>query len=79
VEDDPSFKREKIGTGRGGFSIKGAAAAAARARWDKVRREKAERGEESDGGEKRKSRSSARKKAPAADVTQESVASEFKR
>ncbi|RSH87287.1 hypothetical protein EHS25_003196 [Saitozyma podzolica] len=73
-EEDPSFKREKIGTGRGGFSIKGAAAAAARARWDKVRREKAERGEESDGGEKRKSRSSARKKAPAADVTQESVA-----
>jgi chromatin structure-remodeling complex protein RSC7 len=39
---------EKVGSGRGGFSVKGAAAAAARARWDKVRREKAERGEESD-------------------------------
>ncbi|RXK36924.1 hypothetical protein M231_05826 [Tremella mesenterica] len=40
---------ERIGSGRGGFSVKGAAAAAARARWDKVRREKAERGEDSDG------------------------------
>lgn len=39
---------EKVGSGRGGFSVKGAAAAAARARWAKVRREKAERGEESD-------------------------------
>ncbi|WVQ72504.1 hypothetical protein IAR50_002060 [Cryptococcus sp. DSM 104548] len=47
-EKDVSYKKEKIpgGSGRGGFSVKGAAAAAARARWEKVRREKAERGEE---------------------------------
>lgn len=45
---DKSYKREPGTGGRGGFSIKGAAAAAARARWDKVRREKAERGEDPD-------------------------------
>lgn len=47
-KNDSSYKKEKIpgGSGRGGFSVKGAAAAAARARWEKVRREKAERGED---------------------------------
>ncbi|WVR07114.1 hypothetical protein IAU60_004154 [Kwoniella sp. DSM 27419] len=47
---DTPYKKEKIpgGSGRGGFSVKGAAAAAARARWDKVRREKIERGEDPD-------------------------------
>lgn len=45
---DKSYKREPGTGGRGGFSIKGAAAAAARARWDKVRRERAERGEDPD-------------------------------
>ena len=39
---------EKIGSGRGGFSVKGAASAAAKARWAKVRRERAERGEDDD-------------------------------
>ncbi|WVW84005.1 hypothetical protein I302_106030 [Kwoniella bestiolae CBS 10118] len=55
---DTPYKFEKIpgGSGRGGFSVKGAAAAAARARWDKVRREKIERGEDPD-----EPRSSARK------------------
>ncbi|OCF38702.1 hypothetical protein I317_07509 [Kwoniella heveanensis CBS 569] len=49
-KDDTPYKKEKIpgGSGRGGFSVKGAAAAAARARWDKVRREKIERGEDPD-------------------------------
>ncbi|WOO80124.1 Chromatin structure-remodeling complex subunit RSC7 [Vanrija pseudolonga] len=47
-KDDKPYKREPGTGGRGGFSVKGAAAAAARARWDKVRREKAERGEDSD-------------------------------
>ncbi|WRT66445.1 uncharacterized protein IL334_003403 [Kwoniella shivajii] len=57
-ETDSPYKLEKIpgGSGRGGFSVKGAAAAAARARWDKVRREKIERGEDPD-----EPRSSARK------------------
>ncbi|WWC62048.1 uncharacterized protein I303_104637 [Kwoniella dejecticola CBS 10117] len=47
---DTAYKFDKIpgGSGRGGFSVKGAAAAAARARWDKVRREKIERGEDPD-------------------------------
>ncbi|OWZ58515.1 chromatin structure-remodeling complex protein RSC7 [Cryptococcus neoformans AD1-83a] len=47
-KNDTSYKKEKIpgGSGRGGFSVKGAAAAAARARWEKVRRERAERGED---------------------------------
>ncbi|WVQ80825.1 hypothetical protein IAT38_002932 [Cryptococcus sp. DSM 104549] len=47
-DKDRSYGREKIpgGSGRGGFSVKGAASAAARARWDRVRRERAERGEE---------------------------------
>lgn len=47
-KNDSSYKKEKIpgGSGRGGFSVKGAAAAAARARWEKVRRERAERGED---------------------------------
>jgi chromatin structure-remodeling complex protein RSC7 len=71
--EDPPFKREKIGSGRGGFSVKGAAAAAARARWDKVRRERAERGEESDEGEKRRPRGAGRKESK---VTAETVASE---
>ncbi|EJT50068.1 protein-nucleus import-related protein [Trichosporon asahii var. asahii CBS 8904] len=44
---DKPYKKEG-GGGRGGFSVKGAAAAAARARWDKVRRERAERGEDPD-------------------------------
>jgi hypothetical protein len=54
--NDKSYKREGVGSGRGGFSVKGAASAAARARWEKVRRAKAERGEESDDGEKRKAK-----------------------
>lgn len=45
---DKPYKREPGTGGRGGFSVKGAAAAAARARWDKVRRERAERGEDPD-------------------------------
>ncbi len=54
-EDDKSYGRpnlEKVGSGRGGFSVKGAASAAARARWDRVRKEKAERGDESDEGDR---------------------------
>jgi chromatin structure-remodeling complex protein RSC7 len=47
-------EKEKVGSGRGGFSVKGAAAAAARARWAKVRLEKAERGEDDDNGKERK-------------------------
>ncbi|KAK4690013.1 chromatin structure-remodeling complex protein RSC7, partial [Tremellales sp. Uapishka_1] len=49
-DKDASYKKEPGTGGRGGFSVKGAAAAAARARWAKVRQEKAERGEESDEG-----------------------------
>lgn len=41
---------ERVGSGRGGFSVKGAASAAARARWAKYRSEKAD---ESDDGERR--------------------------
>ncbi|ORX36579.1 chromatin remodelling complex Rsc7/Swp82 subunit-domain-containing protein [Kockovaella imperatae] len=44
----PDKSLEKIGSGRGGFSVKGAASAAAKARWAKVRREKAERGDDDD-------------------------------
>ena len=44
---------ERINSGKGGFSVKGAAAAAAKARWDKARREKTERGEDSDDGVRR--------------------------
>ncbi|KAK8864469.1 hypothetical protein IAR55_001719 [Kwoniella newhampshirensis] len=66
---DTPYKREKIpgGSGRGGFSVKGAAAAAARARWDKVRRERAERGEDD---EPRSARRPARRQpaAPVADA-----------
>jgi hypothetical protein len=57
--NDKSFAREKVGSGRGGFSVKGAAAAAARARWAKVRREKAERGEDDDDDTDRKKRTTA--------------------
>jgi chromatin structure-remodeling complex protein RSC7 len=39
---------EKVGSGRGGFSVKGAAAAAARARWAKVRQQKLDAGEVSE-------------------------------
>ncbi|WWC89246.1 uncharacterized protein L201_004166 [Kwoniella dendrophila CBS 6074] len=61
AKDTPTSRFEKIpgGSGRGGFSVKGAAAAAARARWDKVRREKIERGEDPD--EPRHHTSSSRK------------------
>ncbi|TYJ54575.1 hypothetical protein B9479_004804 [Cryptococcus floricola] len=64
-ERDGSYKKEKIpgGSGRGGFSVKGAAAAAARARWEKVRREKAERGEEDTPKSSRKSNNVVRKHA----------------
>ena len=44
----PDAAFEKVGSGRGGFSVKGAASAAAKARWAKVRRERAERGEDWD-------------------------------
>jgi len=53
--EDKSYGRsglDKVGSGRGGFSVKGAAAAAARARWAKVRKEREERGDESDEGER---------------------------
>jgi chromatin structure-remodeling complex protein RSC7 len=58
-EDDPADKafkaeRDKVGSGRGGFSVKGAAAAAARARWAKVRLAKEERGEVDDDSKERK-------------------------
>lgn len=56
-EDDDAPSRpviEKVGSGRGGFSVKGAAAAAARARWAKVRAEKIARGEDPDEPVKRK-------------------------
>lgn len=53
-DKDTPYMREKVGSGRGGFSVKGAAAAAARARWDKVRREKAERGEGGDDDDERR-------------------------
>lgn len=56
----PVDDRERVGSGRGGFSVKGAAAAAARARWAKHRAEKAERGEDSDDGVRRPRRSAAR-------------------
>lgn len=46
--------------------MKGAAAAAARARWAKVRREKAERGEDDEPGERRKSRTTVRRENKAA-------------
>jgi hypothetical protein len=55
MEDKPN-KFEKVGSGRGGFSVKGAAAAAARARWAKVRKERAERGDEDDGEPRKKGR-----------------------
>lgn len=62
-DEDKPYKREGGGGGRGGFSVKGAAAAAARARWDKVRRERAERGEDSDdaGTTRRRPAAAARK------------------
>ena len=67
---------EKVGSGRGGFSVKGAAAAAARARWAKVRQQKLERGEESE-DEKPKRRgtsgpSTATRNKKASDETPES-------
>lgn len=64
-KEDKPYKLEKVGSGRGGFSVKGAAAAAARARWAKVRREKAERGEEDD-GDRKKSRTAVRRENRAA-------------
>lgn len=64
-KEDKPYKLEKVGSGRGGFSVKGAAAAAARARWAKVRREKAERGEDDD-GDRRKSRTTVRRENKAA-------------
>jgi hypothetical protein len=53
-EADKAFKADKVGSGRGGFSVKGAAAAAARARWAKVRLAKEERGEVDDDSKERK-------------------------
>ena len=64
-KEDKPLRFEKVGSGRGGFSVKGAAAAAARARWAKVRREKAERGEDDDGDRKR-SRTAVRRENRAA-------------
>ncbi|KAL7421619.1 chromatin structure-remodeling complex subunit RSC7 [Cryptotrichosporon argae] len=63
--DDPKdkpYKREPGTGGRGGFSVKGAAAAAARARWDKVRRERAERGNDDDDAAPRSARKTALKR-----------------
>ncbi|OCF60682.1 hypothetical protein L486_00318 [Kwoniella mangroviensis CBS 10435] len=63
---DTPYKFEKIpgGSGRGGFSVKGAAAAAARARWDKVRREKIERGEDPDEPRSSSARKPKRRREP---------------
>nr|ODN97540.1 chromatin structure-remodeling complex protein RSC7 [Cryptococcus depauperatus CBS 7855] len=68
-KDDASYKKEKIGSGRGGFSVKGAAAAAARARWEKVRKERLERGEDVDTPKRRSAGGSVKKHAigPSAD------------
>ncbi|WWC70061.1 uncharacterized protein I206_104006 [Kwoniella pini CBS 10737] len=65
-QTDTPYKFDKIpgGSGRGGFSVKGAAAAAARARWDKVRREKIERGEDPDEPRSSSARKPKRRREP---------------
>ena len=53
--DDKSYGKdemEKVGSGRGGFSVKGAASAAARARWDRVRKDRVDKGDESEDGDR---------------------------
>ena len=61
-KNKPVDTRERVGSGRGGFSVVGAASAAAKARWARFKAMKAERGEDDDDdGPRRPRRPAARK------------------